>query len=49
MVTHLSHNGEEVTLNLEGTNLERFRGKSDTLRYIDRVTRNSKLRSLNPS
>jgi hypothetical protein len=32
VITHVSPDGNEVNLNLEGTNLERFRVRSDTLK-----------------
>jgi hypothetical protein len=42
VITHVSPSGEEVNLNLEGTNLERFRVSSDTLKFVDRAPRSSK-------
>jgi hypothetical protein len=36
VITHVSPDGNEVNLNLEGTNLERFRVRSDTLKFVDR-------------
>jgi hypothetical protein len=36
VITHVSPNGEEVSLNLEGTNLDRFRVRADALKFIDR-------------
>jgi hypothetical protein len=35
-VTHVSHDGDEVNLQLPGTKLEWFRVKADTLTYVDR-------------
>jgi hypothetical protein len=42
VITHVSPSGEEVNLNLEGTNLERFRVSSDTLKFVDRAPLSSK-------
>jgi hypothetical protein len=42
LITHVSPSGEEVNLNLEGTNLDRFRVRADTLKFVDRAPRNSK-------
>src|SRR5277367_2786891 len=42
LITHVSPSGEEVNLNLEGTNLERFRVSSDTLKFVDRAPRTNK-------
>jgi hypothetical protein len=36
VITHVSPSGEEVNLNLERTNLERFRVRADTLKFVDR-------------
>ena len=36
VITQVSPNGEEVNLNLEGTNLDRFRVRADTLKFVDR-------------
>ena len=36
VITHVSSDGKEVSLNLPGTNLERFRVSSDTLKFVDR-------------
>ncbi|MBB5331719.1 hypothetical protein HDF14_005368 [Edaphobacter lichenicola] len=51
VVTHVSSNGKEVNLNLPGTNLARFRVRSDTLKFVDKAPRASKpvAESLNPS
>ena len=35
-VTHVSRDGDEVTLQLPGTNLQWFRIEADTLTYVDR-------------
>jgi hypothetical protein len=35
-ITHVSHDGDEVNLNLPGTNLEWFRVKTDTLTFVER-------------
>jgi uncharacterized small protein (DUF1192 family) len=35
-ITHVSKDGEEVNLNLPGTNLERFRVRTDTLTFVER-------------
>jgi hypothetical protein len=42
VITHVSPGGEEVNLTLEGTNLERFRVSSDTLKFVDRAPRTSR-------
>jgi hypothetical protein len=42
VITHVSPSGEEVNLNLEGTNLDRFRVRANTLKFVDRAPRNSK-------
>jgi hypothetical protein len=36
VITHVSPDGNEVNLNLEGTNLDRFRVRSATLKFVDR-------------
>ena len=36
VVSHVSSDGKEVNLNLEGTNLDRFRVRADTLKFVDR-------------
>jgi hypothetical protein len=41
--------GTEVNLNFEGTNLERFRVKTETLKLVDRVSRASELEVVSPS
>src|SRR5258705_5296973 len=35
-VTHVSHDGDEVNLQLPGTNLEWFRVRTDTLTFVER-------------
>jgi hypothetical protein len=42
LITHVSSDGKEVNLNLPGTNLDRFRVSSDSLKFVDRAPRNSK-------
>jgi hypothetical protein len=42
VVTQVSPSGDEVRLGFEGTNLERFRVRTDTLKFVDRVPRTSK-------
>jgi hypothetical protein len=39
VITHVSADGQEVNLSLEGTNLDRFRVRSDTLKFVDRAPR----------
>ncbi len=36
VVTQVSPSGDEVRLGFEGTNLERFRVRTDTLKFVDR-------------
>ena len=36
VVTQVSPNGEESRLGFQGTNLERFRVRTDTLKFVDR-------------
>jgi hypothetical protein len=36
VITHVSPDGNEVNLNFEGTNFNRFRVRSDTLKFVDR-------------
>ncbi|WP_260738826.1 hypothetical protein [Tunturiibacter lichenicola] len=36
VVTQVSPRGDEVRLGFEGTNLERFRVRTDTLKFVDR-------------
>ena len=42
VITHVSPSGEEVNLNLQGTNLDRFRVRADTLKFVDRAPRTNK-------
>ena len=35
-VTHVSHDGDEVNLQLPGTNLQWFRVRTDTLTFVER-------------
>jgi hypothetical protein len=42
VIPHVSRSGEEVNLNLEGTNLGRFRVRADTLKFVHRVPRTGK-------
>jgi hypothetical protein len=34
--SHVSHDGAEVNLKVSGTNLERFRVRTDTLTFVER-------------
>jgi hypothetical protein len=42
VVTQVSPSGDEVSLGFEGTNLDRFRGRTDTTKFVDRAPRTSK-------
>ena len=37
-IYHVSQDGQEVDLHVSGTNLQRFRVRTDTLTYVDRKT-----------
>jgi hypothetical protein len=45
VITHVSADGQEVNINLQGTNLERFRVRPETLKFVDRK---SPARTSNP-
>jgi hypothetical protein len=42
VVTQVSPSGDEVSLGFEGTNLDRFRVRTDTTKFVDRAPRTSK-------